>query len=91
MNQKLLDLEKSLSEKEAEIINSVKNLQKHDPKNNFNSIKDLLKTEREVNIGYQKEIQQLRQNLNDLLNKKCPDFKIEEIVKEEIAIKERDK
>ena len=91
LNQKLLDLEKSLSEKEAEIINSVKNLQKHDPKNNFNSIKDLLKTEREVNIGYQKEIQQLRQNLNDLLNKKCPDFKIEEIVKEEMARKERDK
>ena len=54
-------------------------------------LKELLRREKEGNAAGIKEIMQLRQNLSELLNKKCPDVKITELVKDEISRKERDK
>ena len=52
---------------------------------------DLLKTERELNSNYQKEIQKLRQNISDLMSKNCPESKLQEIFREELGRKEKDK
>ena len=48
---------------------------------------ELLKKEREVNAAAQREITKLRQNLSDILNKKCPESKVQEIMREEISRK----
>ena len=91
LNQKLLELTKNLSEKDAQLIEAAKANEKHYQKYNFNSIKDLMKTEREVNIGYQKEIRQLRQNFNDLFNKKFSEVTLSNMLREEICRQEKDK
>ena len=80
------ELEKKIKEKEK-MFNEV-----GEPLQRVNSGKsDLLKTERELNSNYQKEIQKLRQNISDLMNKNCPDSKIQEIFREELGRKEKDK
>jgi kinesin family member 5 len=91
LNQRLLELEKSVGEKETEL--SSYNITSHSKSNKASLIelKELVKLEREVNAESQKEIQRLRENLITLLNKKVPDFTLQEIYKEEIARKERDK
>ncbi|OMJ90622.1 hypothetical protein SteCoe_7021 [Stentor coeruleus] len=91
LNQKIIDLEKKLGEKDAEILELSNKGPSGQSRNSINNFKDLLKSEREINSGYQKEIQQLRQNVSDLLNKRCPDAKINEILRDDISRKERDK
>ncbi|OMJ66260.1 hypothetical protein SteCoe_36958 [Stentor coeruleus] len=91
LNQKIIDLEKKIGEKDAEIHEITNKSSSPGQRNSVNNFKDLLKSEREINSGYQKEIQQLRQNVSDLLNKKCPESRINEIMKDEIGRRERDK
>ena len=86
LNARIGELEKKIKEKERMFSEAGEPLQR------ANSGKsDLLKTERELNSNYQKEIQKLRQNISDLMNKNCPDSKIQEIFREELGRKEKDK
>jgi kinesin family protein 5 len=82
---RIIDLERNIKEKES-LFHS------NEPVSKSNSAKHhLLRTERELNAGYQKEIQKLRQNISDLMNKNCPDSKIQEIFRDELGRKEKDK
>lgn len=86
LTHRIMDLEKRIKDKTVEIRgNSLGG------KKMSTGLTDLLKTERDLNAGHQKEIQKLRQNISDLMNKNCPDQKVEEIFKEELGRKEKDK
>jgi len=86
LSHRIMDLEKRIREKTAEVRgNSLGG------KRMSSGLTDLLRTERELNAGHQKEIQKLRQNISDLMSKNCPDQKVEEIFKEELGRREKDK
>lgn len=86
LTQRITDLENRIREKSIEIRDKSSGGKKVS-----SGLSDLIKTERDMNAGYQKEIQKLRQNINDLMNKNCSDQKIEEIFREELGRKEKDK
>ena len=88
LNQRIIDLEKKNREIENE-LQEVKNNNRG--RNSLNNFKELLKNERDTNVAYQKEIMTLRQNLNEILNKKCPDIKVNDAVRDDISRRERDK
>ena len=89
LNQRIIDLEKKNREIENE-LQEVKNSQSRG-RNSLNNFKELLKNERDTSVAYQKEIQTLRQNLNEILSKKCPDIKVNDAVRDDISRRERDK
>ena len=92
VNTKLIDLERELSEKNAELQRRVKYSDSGKSKRSaVEEMGELLKKERDINAAAQREIAQLRQNLSDILNKKCPESKVQEIMRDEISRKERDK
>ena len=88
LNQQIIDLEKKIREIETDIIEVKQNEPRG--KSIINNFKQLLKSERDTNVAYQKEIHDLRQNLNEILKKKCPNFKVNESVNNEIVRKERE-
>ena len=88
LNQRIIDLEKKNREIENE-LQEVKNNNRG--RNSLNNFKELLKNERDTNVAYQKEIMTLRQNLNEILNKKCPDIKVNDAIRDDISRRERDK
>ena len=91
VNTKLIGLEREISEKNAELQRRVKipDFGKS-KKGALDEMGELLKKEREVNAAAQREITKLRQNLSEILNKKCPESKVHEILREEISRKECD-
>jgi kinesin family protein 5 len=88
-NQRIIELEK----KNREIENELQEMKNREPagRSSLNNFKDLLRTERDTNAGYQKEIFSLRQNLNEILAKKCPEMKVNEMVRDDISKREREK
>lgn len=88
LNQKIIDLEKRIREIETDLM-EVKQSEPRS-KSAMNNFKQMLKAERDTNVAYQKEIQDLRQNLNEILKKKCPNIKIPETVNTQIVKKERE-
>ena len=91
LTKKMLELERKVSEKDAEIKNFSKNTEKESSKKVLEEVKGLVKKEREISLQDQIEIHQLRQNITDLISSKDSEFKFSQIMCEEIARKENDK
>jgi kinesin family protein 5 len=86
-NTKVLELERILSEKEV--------AQSPPPiapsKSGLEELKSLLSMEKEESKAKNQEITDLRSSLNQMLNKKSVEYKVQEAIKNNIARKEREK
>lgn len=87
LNQQVLELEKKLSEQ----IWLKPQSEGKSQKSSLSELHGLLKAERENSQNFQREAEKLRQNLQDLIGKKCPEAKVQEIIRDEISRKEREK
>ncbi|OMJ83119.1 hypothetical protein SteCoe_16040 [Stentor coeruleus] len=90
-SQKIIDLEQKLNEKNIYMAIPEKTPNKTTNKSGIDELKNMLKKEKEMHMVSEKDIFQLRHNLNEVINKKCPEVKVQEIIREEISRKEKDK
>ncbi|OMJ91088.1 hypothetical protein SteCoe_6451 [Stentor coeruleus] len=90
-NQKIIILEQKLNEKDIYMAIPEKTPNKTTNKSGIDELKNMLKKEKEMHMVSEKDIFQLRHNLAEVINKKCPEVRVQEIVREEISRKEKDK
>lgn len=90
-NQKIIILEQKLNEKDVYMAIPEKTSNKTTNKSGIDELKNMLKKEKEMHMVSEKDIFQLRHNLAEVINKKCPEVRVQEMVREEISRKEKDK
>jgi kinesin family member 5 len=90
-NTKIIELENKACEKNNQNQTNAKLKHEKNVVSPVDDLKDLLKKEKEAHAATQKELQSLRVNLNELINKKYPEVKVQELAHDEILRKERDK
>ena len=87
VNDKMLQMERSFIEQQV----NAEAFSNFSLKAGFEDLKDLLNREKDESNSKTKEIEELRKNLRQVINKRASEFTIQEVMRQEIARQETEK